>query len=185
MMAGRPAPCPLPLRADIARHVVQLRLPAAAVHAERFQAPLRGHLVEARFDHLEQRGAAGRVVQREGDQGRLLLAVVDCRVDRVWIPAPGHQVLRFDALDDGIEEHVFVATMRNLPAHALAGGEGLALQAGAEPGAKLVGVGEGQPHPLARGVDDDAAFDAVGVGRGVHGVIAPWFEQPIGCMNRV
>src|ERR1700682_2491373 len=95
-----PAPFALPLRADMAHDVVHLPFPASAVHAERFQATVRGHVVEGAFPHAKQRALAGHVFTRECHERRLLLRVVHGRVDGIRMPAVREQILRFDALDE-------------------------------------------------------------------------------------
>ena len=134
-----------------------------AVNISNIQAALRGNLVEAGFDHRQQRAVARRVLQRERHERRLFLRVVHGRIDGIRMPAVREQVRRFDALDDHIEIDVLVAGIGDLPAGALPGREVLALQVRAEPGAEFLGVRESAPDARARGIDDDGAFDAVGV----------------------
>src|SRR5512144_152999 len=54
----RPVPSALALCADMTRDAFQLRFPPTRVHAERFEAPLRRHAVEAGFDDSQQRAVA-------------------------------------------------------------------------------------------------------------------------------
>src|SRR4051794_20296602 len=76
---------------DMLLDVLELTGPAAFVHAERFVAPVRRQLVEARLGDGEQR-AFLRLVEPELDERHRLLRVVDLRIDRVRMPAVGEEL---------------------------------------------------------------------------------------------
>src|ERR1043166_7458388 len=83
------------LRRDMAFDVLDLNVPAAAVHAKRIEPARLRNLVEARLDHCQQR-AAFDVFQLEDDQCGWLLRVIDGGVDCSRMPAPRQEPLRLE-----------------------------------------------------------------------------------------
>src|SRR5262245_46395538 len=73
-------------RSDMLFDVFHLLLPAAAVHPEGVEAPVRRDVVEAGFYDGQQR-AALRVLKLELHQGRGLSRVVDVLLHRCRMPA--------------------------------------------------------------------------------------------------
>src|SRR5687768_13958183 len=110
-------------RSDMFLDVLHLFVPAAAVHAEHFEAPRRRNLVEAGFYDGQQR-ATLRVPKLEHHQRGRLRGIVDTRLRDAWLPAPRQQALGLHTLDPDFEHQMLVARMRDLPMRALPWSEG-------------------------------------------------------------
>ena len=150
-----------------------LHLPGPALLVapiRRFEA-VRRQAVEAGFDHGKER-AALHFLELEDDQLGRLGGVVDGRVHRVGVPAPGEEPLRLDPLDGHLEGNVLVALVGDPPGEPGAGGEG-AGELDPEPAAELPRVGQSPPDPGAGRAQQHLLLDAVG-GHGIH-------TQPPGC----
>src|SRR5512147_169068 len=81
----RSFPFALPLSGDMARDVLELHGPTGGVSAERDETAVRRDVVETGLDHRQHRAVPGSLLQREGHEGRLLLRVVDARLDGVRV----------------------------------------------------------------------------------------------------
>src|SRR5437879_7580906 len=148
---------------DIPREVLDFAVPPVVVHAERFGATRERDAIKPGLDNGEC-GAALRLLERELDQRRGLGRVVDGRVDGVGVPAIREVPLRVDALDQHFQRHMLVARYGHPAADRLALRK-RALEFDPEPGAELVRVREGAPHPGAGGAEHDPFFDPGGAHR--------------------
>src|SRR6185503_6412018 len=158
------------LAADIGFDVLELLGPTLVVAAVGLGSALRGQGVETRLDDGEQR-TLRHLFEPELDEGGGLLGVVSIRLDGVRMPAKREQPLGLALLHQDVHSPVLVAGIGDAAAHALSSDEG-SVEDGAEPGAELLGVGDGAPDARPRGAQHDLLLDAVGVRHG----------QPPGCI---
>src|SRR5260370_17163984 len=91
----RLAPTPLRSLCDIALDVFQLLSPAVVIHAKRFQTALARNLVEARLRHHQQR-ALRALLQRELDERRSLLRIINLGIDPITMPDLGKKPFGLD-----------------------------------------------------------------------------------------
>src|SRR6266508_1005138 len=166
---GRPAG--LRRRGDIAFDRLHLKPPAFSVHPVRVRAARDGDPIEAGLHDGEHR-AAGDLFELEDHPRGGFGRIVDTRLHRGRVPAPGEQPLGLHPLDGDVPRHVLVALVGDGPAHAGAWREG-AFHFDGEPRAELRGVAEGAPHAGARDAQQNLPLDAIRAGR-AH-------MQPPGC----
>src|SRR4029453_9555530 len=130
--------------------------PAFFVRAEGLGAPLEGNPVEPRLRDRQQY-AVVLLLERELDERRRFLRVVDARFHGIWVPTEREQAFGFDPLDDDVEGLAGVRLLgfRDLGVdlganhHAPQRFPDLerTVELHAEPASELLGVGNCLPHP--------------------------------------